>query len=64
MWGALDGKSQIQKDEPVNCKWVSLTENTIKFLEASFGHNKTLTEKENSLELMVNCRCLLNIWKQ
>ena len=52
------------QDEAANCKWVSLTENTIKILGVHFGDNKTLTEKENFAELMVNCRCLLNIWKQ
>ena len=60
----LIGGAKDKKDQQVNCKWASLTENTIKILGVYFGYHKTLTEKEDFAELMVNCRCLFNIRMQ
>ena len=46
------------------CKWNSLTKSCIKILGIHFSYNKALAEKENFYSLSLDCRALLNIWKQ
>ena len=50
--------------KPVKCKWTSLTKSCIKILGIHFSFNKALAEKENFYNLSLDCRTLLNIWKQ
>ena len=56
--------SQKRTSKPVKCKWTSLTKSCIKILGIHFSYNKALAEKENSYNLSLDCRTLLNIWKQ
>ena len=55
------GRSKGDTDKPVNCKWISLTNNAIKILGT---HNKLLEKKMNFYNLAADCRTILNIWKQ
>ena len=45
-------------------QWSSLTKSCIKILGVHFSYNKVLAEKENFYSLSLDCRALLNIWKQ
>ena len=58
------GRSKCDTDKPVKCKWMSLTNNTIKILGTHFSDNKLLEKKMNFCSLVTDCRTLLNIWKQ
>ena len=58
------GRSKGDTDKPVKCKWISLTNNTIKILGTHFSYNKLLEKKMNFYNLVTDCRTLLNIWKQ
>ena len=58
------GRSKGDTDKPVKCKWISLTNNTIKILGTHFSYNKLLEKKMNFYYLVTDCRILLNIWKQ
>ena len=43
---------------------LSLTKSCVKILSIHFSYNKALAEKENFYSLSLDCRALLNIWKQ
>ena len=58
------GRSKGDTDKPVKCKWISLTNNTIKILGTHFSYNKLLEKKMNFYNLVTDCRTLLNIWKK
>ena len=58
------GRSKGDTDKPVKCKWISLTNNTIKILGTHFSDNKLLEKKMNFYSLVIDCWTLLNIWKQ
>ena len=58
------GRSRKKHTEPIQCKWISLTQSSIKILEAHFKYNKQLDEKMNFYQLITDSRTLLNIWKQ
>ena len=58
------GRSKGDTDKPVKCKWMSLTNNTIKILGTHFSDNKLLEKKMNFYSLVTDCRTILNIWKQ
>ena len=60
--GLLELKIELQK--PIRCKWSSLTTSCIKILGIHFSYNKVLAVKENFYSLNLDCRALLNIWKQ
>ena len=55
---------KIEPQSRSGCKWSSLTKSCIKILDIHFSHNKALAEKENFYSLSLDCRALLNIWKQ
>ena len=46
------------------CRWISLTQSSIKILGAHFTYNEQLDEKMNFYQLIIDSRTLLNIWKQ
>ena len=52
------------RQKPLNCRWISLAENTIRIPSIHFSYNEYLAEKENFVRPTVDCRSLLNIWKQ
>ena len=58
------GKAKKNESKPVKCKWASLTKISIKILGISFSYDKRLVEKDNFYSLILDCRSLLNIWKQ
>ena len=58
------GRAKNQTSKPIKCKWTSLTKSCIKILGIHFSYNKALAEKENFYNLSLDCRTLLNIWKQ
>ena len=58
------GRSKGDTDKPVKCKWISLTNNTMKILGTHFSYNKLLEKEMNFYNLVTDCRTLLNIWKQ
>ena len=58
------GRSKGDTDKPVKCKWISLTNNTIKIVGTHFSYNKLLEKKMNFDNLVTDCRDLVNIWKQ
>ena len=58
------GRSRNKHTKPIQCKWISLTQSSIKILEAHFTYNKQLDEKMNFCQLIIDSRTLLNIWKQ
>ena len=58
------GGAKTSRSEPVRCKWTPLTKKCIKILGINFSYNKTLANKENYYDLAIDCRALLNIWKQ
>ena len=53
-----------RSDKPVNCKWISLTNNAIKILGTHFSYNKLLEKKMTFYNLATDCQTILNIWKQ
>ena len=58
------GRSKANTDKPVQCKWISLTNSTIKILGTHFSYNKLLEEKTNFYAIRIDCRAILNLWKQ
>ena len=58
------GGAKTSRSKPVRCKWTPLTKKCIKILGINFSYNKTLANKENYYDLAIDCRALLNIWKQ
>ena len=58
------GRAKNRTSKPIRCKWSSLTKSCIKILGIYFSYNKALEEKENFYSLSLDCRALLNIWKQ
>ena len=58
------GRAKNRTSKPIRCKWSSLTKSCIKILGIHFSYNKVLAEKENFYSLSLDCRALLNIWKQ
>ena len=58
------GRAKNRTSKPVKCKWTSLTKSCIKILGIHFSYNKALAGKENCHNLSLDCRTLLNIWKQ
>ena len=45
-------------------KWTTLSKSCIKILGITVSYNKALAEKENFYTLSLDCRTLLNIWRQ
>ena len=58
------GRSKANTNKPVQCKWISLTNSTIKILGTHFSYNKLLEEKTNFYAIRTDCRAILNLWKQ
>ena len=58
------GRTKNRTSKPVKCKWTSLTKSCNKILGIHFSYNKALAGKENFYNLSLDCRTLLNIWKQ
>ena len=58
------GKARHRTTQPARCKWTSLTKSCIKILCITFSYNKALADKENFYTLSLDCRTLLNIWKE
>ena len=58
------GRSRNTHTKPIQCKWISLTQSSIKILGAHFTYDKQLDEKMNFYQLITDSRTLLNIWKQ
>ena len=58
------GRAKNRISKLVKCKWTSLTKSCIKILGIHFSYNKALAEKEHFYNLSLDCRTLLNIWKQ
>ena len=58
------GKSKGNTDKPIDCEWVPLKRKTIKILGTHFSYNKELEEKMNFYNLTMDCRNVLNLWKQ
>ena len=58
------GKSKGNTDKPIDCKWVPRETKTIKILGTHFGYSKELEEKMNFYNLTMDCRNVLNLWKQ
>ena len=58
------GKSKGNTDKPIDSKWVLLETKTIKILDTHFSYNKELEEKMNFYNLTMDCRNVLNLWKQ
>ena len=62
--GSWIGRAKNRTSKPVKCKWNSLTKSCIKILGIHFSYNNAIAEKENFFNLSLDCRTLLNIWKQ
>ena len=58
------GRSRNKHTKPIQCKWISLAQSSIKILGAHFTYDKQLDEKMNFYQLITDSRTLLNIWKQ
>ena len=58
------GRAKNRTSKLVKCKQTSLAKSCIKILGIHFSYNKALAEKENFYNLSLDCRTLLNIWKQ
>ena len=58
------GKLKGNTDKPIDCKWVLLETKTVKILGTHFSYNKELEEKMNFYNLTMDCRNVLNLWKQ
>ena len=51
--------------EPVECKWTSLTDSTVKILGTHFySYNNLLEEKVTFYTIRTDSRTILNLWKQ
>ena len=55
------GRSEGNTEKPVKCKWISLTNNTIKILGTYYSYNKLLEKKMNFYNLVTDCRTILNM---
>ena len=58
------GRSKANTDKPVQCKWISLMNSTIKILGTHFSYNKLPEEKTNLYAIRTDYRAILNLWKQ
>ena len=58
------GKAKKKVSKPIKCRWTSLAKTSIKILGIYFSYDKKLAEKDNLYSLILDCRSLLNIWKQ
>ena len=58
------GGAKTSRSKPVRCKWTPLSKKCIKILGINFSYNKRLANEENYYDLAIDCRALLNIWKQ
>ena len=58
------GEAKTFRSKPVRCKWTPLAKKCIKVLGINFSYNETQANKENIYDLSIDCRALLNIWKQ
>ena len=58
------GKAKKNESKPVKCKWAYLTKKSIKILGIFFSYDNRPGEKDNFHSLILDCRSLLNIWKQ
>ena len=58
------GRSRNKHTKPIQCKWISLTQSSIKISRAHFTYHKQLDEKMNFYQQIIDSRTLLNIWKQ
>ena len=58
------GKAKKKVSKPIKCRWTSLVKKSIKILGIYFSYDKKLAEKDNFYSLTLDCRSLLNIWKQ
>ena len=58
------GKAKHRTTQPARCKWTSLRKSCMEILGITFNYNKPLADKENFYTLSLDCRTLLNIWKQ
>ena len=47
--GCWIGRSKANTDKQIQCKWISLTNSTIKILEIIFSYNKLLEKKRISM---------------
>ena len=59
-----NGRAKNRNTKPAKCKWTSLTKSSIRILGICFSYDKALVEKDNFYNLSLDCRTLLNIWKQ
>ena len=57
-------RSKGDTEQPVMCKLISITNNTIKILGTHFNYNKLLEKKMNFYNLVTDCCTISNIWKQ
>ena len=60
------GRAKNRTLKPVKCKWASLTKSCIKILGGSFQLQQSTCRKGklHFYNLSLDCRTLLNIWKQ
>ena len=58
------GRSKGDTEQPVMCKLISITNNTIKILGTHFNYKKLLEKKMNFYNLVTDCCTISNIWKQ
>ena len=58
------GRAKNRTSKLIRCKWGSLTKSCIKIFGIHFSYNKVLPEINNFYSLSLDCRALLNIWKQ
>ena len=58
------GRSKANTDKPVQCKWISLTNSTIKIPEINSSYNKLVKKKTNFYVVRTDCRAILNLWKE
>ena len=58
------GTAKKKVSKPIKCRWTSLAKTSIKILGIYFSYDKKLAEKDNLYSLTLDCRSLLNIWKQ
>ena len=50
------GRSKTSNEKPVNCRWVSLVNGTIKILGIHFSYNKKLAQKGNFTKPVTSCK--------
>ena len=58
------GGSKTSNEKPVNCRWVSLVNGTIKISGIHFSYSKRLAQKENFTKIVTSCKRILGKWKQ